>query len=230
MKPRYSCDQAKKYFAFANGSFSWHYLEKPALARFLKPLVSKQAKILDAGCGFGRSTQMLAGLGFAGKNITGVDISRELLEIAKDRLPKAKFVQTDLTKFHAPKASFNLIVSNMVLQYLDKDQYNTTTKKFFQWLKPDGHLLFITVHPLRFREHFLKYFLNKEETEHTPWGTKISYYPKTFSTYYNGLAKAGFTILKVDEPVPTKASKNQNPAEYKKYSSTPTRLLFLARK
>ena len=66
-------------------------------------------KTLDFGCGAGRSTRFLRKLGF---NVTGVDISEDMLRIARALDPQGDYCLVpgdDLTEFDSE--SFNLIVS-----------------------------------------------------------------------------------------------------------------------
>jgi len=80
--------------------------------RDLPAIVSEHvsgAKALDFGCGTGRSTRFLRKLGF---NVTGVDISEDMLRIARDLDPAGDYrlVPGDnLTEFDSE--SFDLIVS-----------------------------------------------------------------------------------------------------------------------
>ncbi|MBU0460499.1 MAG: class I SAM-dependent methyltransferase, partial [Nanoarchaeota archaeon] len=50
---------------------------------------SKDAKILDVGCGSGQATSAFSKRGFS---VLGVDVSRKLIDIAKKKCPKAKFI------------------------------------------------------------------------------------------------------------------------------------------
>ncbi len=83
-------DQALKYSSFANDSFSWHYLEKPLLDKLLSSLSFKKPKVLDAGCGMGRTLKYLVDKKIPKENITGVDISSEMLVIANKNSPGGK--------------------------------------------------------------------------------------------------------------------------------------------
>jgi ubiquinone/menaquinone biosynthesis C-methylase UbiE len=48
-------DQAVEYSDFANSSFSWLYLEKPLMDKVMSMVSVKNPKVLDAGCGMGRT-------------------------------------------------------------------------------------------------------------------------------------------------------------------------------
>jgi hypothetical protein len=75
--------------------------------------------VLELGVGAGiRSSQILAEHG----RLTGVDLSREQLRRAKERLPGATLVHGDVTKVELPSASFDAVVSFYVLNNLPQPE------------------------------------------------------------------------------------------------------------
>ena len=57
-------------------------------------LLPSSADVLDAGCGVGIPvSQFLVKKGF---NVTGVDISKKLIDLAKENVPKASFYQKNI--------------------------------------------------------------------------------------------------------------------------------------
>ncbi len=230
MNIKYSEAQAQKYAQFADNSFSFKYLEKPVIEKHLRPLLTTHSKVIDIGCGNGRSTKLLVDLGFRKTDIVATDISPHMLALAKKSLKGIKFIESDLRNLILSDNSFDIIVSNMVLQDLDQQDLRMVMKKFYRWLTPKGHLVFIVVHPLRFRSNYEHYFEDTVQVEETPWGTTIEYYPKKVSDYVNAAIEFGFTLLKVEEPQALVEGKQENPEQYIKYSSIPTRLVIKARK
>ncbi len=230
MNIRYSGRQGQKYAQFAEKLFSWKYLEKPVIESHLKTLVVSHKRVLDAGCGTGRSTSLLLNLGFTKEHIVATDISSNMLEIAQSSLPRVKFIESDLLKLDFNDNSFDIILSNMVLHYLNQDDSRMIIKKFYNWLDHGGYLLFIVVHPFRFPANYSQYFDNEAKVEKTPWGTTMEYYPKKISDYVNAVIESGFELLKVDEPQALVEGKVESSEEYTKYSSIPTRLVIKAKK
>ena len=58
-------------------------------ARIIERLIPKDAKVLDAGCGYGRMSPLF-------KNYVGVDFSPDFIEWAKRDYPQKEFIQGNL--------------------------------------------------------------------------------------------------------------------------------------
>lgn len=61
----------------------------------------KDDKVLDAGCGYGRASQWF-------NDYTGVDLSPDLLAIAKKEYPDKKFIQSKLDKLPFEDDEFDM--------------------------------------------------------------------------------------------------------------------------
>lgn len=85
---------------------------------FLSSL-SKDIKILDVGCGYGRVLRYLDGLFF--KNLTGFDISENYVDEAKRICPKAKVFISSFEDFK-PKDKYDLILLMGVIEYIPSDK------------------------------------------------------------------------------------------------------------
>ena len=77
-------------------------------------------KVLDVGCGSGRVSFMLAK---EGANVTGVDYSENMLNLAKNYQTKhgisnVKFVHGDLEQF-SPDEKFDISIALGVVDYVD---------------------------------------------------------------------------------------------------------------
>jgi ubiquinone/menaquinone biosynthesis C-methylase UbiE len=103
-------------------------------------LVPKGAKILDAGCGYGRCSEMLLKKGY---DVTGIDLSEKLLEKAKT-IKRARFYFMDVRNLDFPEKSFDAVWCNSVLLNLKKQDALKALKEFNHVLKGGG-ILFINV-------------------------------------------------------------------------------------
>lgn len=223
--------QSKLYSEFAENSFSWKYIEKPALDKHLKPIFEKDLLVLDVGCGAGRIIKYLLQKGISPNHLIGIDSSKEMLSFARRKFPSIKFIHGDVSKSDTfPRLSFDLITCIMTLQHLDQKGLKNTLKNFYGRLRKGGVLLCLIPHPTRMtHEDLSKYFKREELLYESPWNTKIHYFHRPLSDYIKETLHAGFTIQTVDEPEIIKQGRG-NSKDYKKYSSYPSRLLILARK
>ena len=106
--------------------------------------------ILDIGCGTGNYTRLLKGK-FPQAKITAIDLSKEMLCIAKDKLAdrSIKFLRADGQKLKI-KEKFDLISSNATFQWFDG--LKQTLGQYQKSLKKCGFILFSTFGPLTFYE------------------------------------------------------------------------------
>jgi len=130
--------QAKIYTDFANESFSWKYIEKPSLERHLKKYLKPGAKILDAGCGSGRVIRYLISKDTKQKNITGVDINKEMLQIARNDFRAVRLINSGISNAKFKDSSFDMIISTMVIHYLDNQKLAKSLSNFYKWSKNTG--------------------------------------------------------------------------------------------
>jgi ubiquinone/menaquinone biosynthesis C-methylase UbiE len=221
-------DQASGYSSFANDSFSWRYLEKPLLDDVLLSVLTKKIKVLDAGCGMGRTLKYLLDKKIPKENIIGVDISDEMLVIARKNVPGVKTIKSDLTKLEI-KDKFDLITCTHVLHYLGEKDFLTTLKNFYKLLKPGGTLFFVITHPVRTTRHNLsEYFKRDWIVDHTPWGTTSPLFLRPVCDIVNETIKAGFTIKSLEEPDVSLVAKKSDLVNYLKYSCCPSRVAVVA--
>jgi ubiquinone/menaquinone biosynthesis C-methylase UbiE len=95
--------------------------------------------VLDLGCGNGRLYQM-----FAKKQVqyTGVDQSQELLKIAHEKFPTAKFVVGEMSKLDFAGETFDSIYCIAALNHIPGREFQLQcVKEMYRVLKPGGKLL-----------------------------------------------------------------------------------------
>lgn len=103
----------------------------------------KFQRILDVGCGTGMSTSPLI-LIRKNAEILGIDMSKEMLEKAREILSTAIFIQRDCSKPLLYLDTFDLIFSNAFVQWLpDQEKFITNA---FSMLNENG--IFATQIPL----------------------------------------------------------------------------------
>jgi ubiquinone/menaquinone biosynthesis C-methylase UbiE len=99
--------------------------------------------VLDLGCGTGNVMMRLTQLGLC---ITGVDVSPEMLAVARRKIPPgaaARFVQTGAVELidHFPAGSFDTIVSILVFSELSDAEQRVVLRQCRCLLHPGGRLI-----------------------------------------------------------------------------------------
>ena len=96
---------AKEYSeSMKQGRFFNDYIEIPAIKKIIKNVKSK--KVLDVGCATGTHSKILAEKGAA---VYGLDISEEMIRLAKTKVPKGKFIVADMKELPFPKEMFDVV-------------------------------------------------------------------------------------------------------------------------
>ena len=129
-----------KIYGWFDEARSREFFEKPWLDLAISYLKSS-AKILDLGCGMGEPIgKYFIEQGF---DLTGIDGSHKLIELAKMRFTQAKFMVYDMREINLNE-KFDLIIAWHSLFHLTQDQQRTMFKVFVKHLNPNGILLFTT--------------------------------------------------------------------------------------
>lgn len=226
-------EQGDKFAKFAEDSFSWKYLEKPTFDRHLKSFYNSSTIVLDAGCGSGRISGHLISNGILEENITGVDLDKNLLNKTHQKFPKIKLIHSDISEAPIPENTYDLIVSSMVLLYLDAEKLKKAFQNFYRALKKGGTLFYLTTHPLRTSSNLKTSYQKAGWREIVaPWGKTIPIFHRSMSDFVNETISAGFTLELIDEPRFLPSAKSANPTEYERYhqSHGAPRLIVKARK
>ena len=93
-------------------------------------------RVVDLGCGPGNSTELLIER-FPGAEVTGVDSSPDMLRQARQRLPRCKFVEADLSTW-TPEPGTDLLFGNAVFHWVP--DHPNVLKRLLQALGPGGVL------------------------------------------------------------------------------------------
>lgn len=202
--------------------------ERPATLALLPPLSG--LRILDAGCGSGWYANYFLEQGAA--SVTCIDASPKMVAAARERLGVQAVVQVhDLSKplDFAGDASFDLIVSPLVLHYLP--DLKPVFLELWRVLRPHGWLVFSVHHPtLVFNAHHLADYYQTIWIEEEWDAGKVGFYHHPLEVYTGGLASAGFVIERLHEARPTVEFQARDPENYEKIMHNPWFLFFRARR
>ncbi|MDI1449791.1 class I SAM-dependent methyltransferase [Polyangium sp. 6x1] len=106
--------------------------------RWLAERLAPGDRVLDVGCGSGIPTAKL--LAEAGLSVHGVDISKEMLRLARRNAPGATFEQVDVMSFSPEPGSFGGAAAFFSLLMLRKSEIPAALAKIGRALRPGGHL------------------------------------------------------------------------------------------
>jgi SAM-dependent methyltransferase len=207
-------------------------LNNPAFFALVGDLRGKT--VLDAGCGEGYNTRLLAQ---GGAQVTGVDISPRMIELARaeeEREPLGIRYETasfsDLSLFGG--GTFDAVVSSMAL--MDAADLEGALREFQRVLRVGSDLFFSVTHPCFMTKGFdwlhdgdgkatrllvSGYFDAEPWVERwrfnpAPEGTPlfaIPVFPRALSNYVNALVDAGFALREIREPQPSEEACREHP-------------------
>lgn len=115
-------------------------IEEPIVKKILKKY--PKGKVLDLGCGTGRYSLYLDSLGHS---VTGIDISMDMIEFAKQKSKQIQFIQGDISNLPFEDNSFDLVVSGLTIHYVRN--LEKAINEFSRVLRPGGHMIISSVHP-----------------------------------------------------------------------------------
>jgi ubiquinone/menaquinone biosynthesis C-methylase UbiE len=128
--------------------FFHKHMINPAMLDLLGPVAGKA--VLDVACGEGHFSRKLAELAKGNIQITGIDASETLIEIAKKRNKNFSHCLTfqvgDASRMaQVPSKAYDMAICNMALMFIK--QYEDTIQEVARALKPRGTFIFSLLHP-----------------------------------------------------------------------------------
>lgn len=139
------------------------------------------ASVLDVGCGAGVPVaQLLAGR----FRVTGVDVSSEMIRLARANVPHASFIRSDITSVEFDDSTFDAAVAFFSLFHIPREDHPRLFRRIRDWLKPGGYLM-------------CTLSLDGEAgyTKDDFFGAKMYWSNYGLTEYEEMLAGIGFTIL-----------------------------------
>ena len=209
------------------------HLNNPAFFEMVGDLRGKA--VLDAGCGEGYNTRLLAK---RGAKVTGVDISPRMIDLARreeEREPLGIRYElgslSDLSFLESE--AIDAVVSTMAL--MDSPDIEDALREFHRVLRPAGDLFFSITHPCFMTKGFEwlpddagveSRLLVSGYFDREPWVERwrfqsapedealfaIPVFPRTLSDYVNRLINAGFVLQEIREPRPSEEACRAHPS------------------
>lgn len=129
---------AKEYVDYFGDD--WEFIKE--IEEF-KSLLKENSTVLDLGCGSGYITNYL----YEHKlNAIGIDFSKEMIDIAREKFSKIKFLLTDFVDIekHFQKNSVDALIAIYSLYFVPKEQFEKLLSSLSKILKDKGLFLFVT--------------------------------------------------------------------------------------
>jgi SAM-dependent methyltransferase len=163
-------------------------VDEPAVAGILDPLPPGAA--LDAACGTGRMTALLAA---RGHRTVGVDSSPDMLARARERVPAGEFRLGELDRLPLADGAVDVVVCSLALAHVP--DLRPVLAEFARALRPGGHLVTSDVHPERVAR-------GSVPAVRLPDGTpgRVETYRHAVGDYVRAALAAGLGVLRCEEP------------------------------
>jgi SAM-dependent methyltransferase len=126
-------------------------------------LVNKEnPKVLEIGCGNGRDGQEILK---RTNDYLGIDISEELIKLAKEKVPEGHFEVADTLSFNFPMG-LDLVFAFASLIHITKEEFKEVSEKLYNCLNDNG----IVRISLKYSDTY------KEVTEESEFGIRTYYH------------------------------------------------------
>ena len=180
-----------------------------------------EKRVLDIGCGEGRFSRLLAGLG---AEVTGVDLTEPLIARARELAVGSETYMVGDAESLSGLADdcFDLAVSYIVL--VDLLDYRRSIEAAYRVLRPGGRFIVCNVHPVRSavpmgwinqggRKLFyaVDNYCDEGPREFTWWNRSFINMHRTLSSYVAAFVESGFTLEALLEPTPSEEQLAENP-------------------
>jgi len=127
---------APKYLSGRKEFVNHRYLEH--LEKLLKP----DSEILDLGCGAGKPIDRF--FINKGHSVTGIDISKTQIKLAKSNVPKARYTVKDISNLKKAEYQVDAVVSFYVIIHIPRETHEQLLDTINSFL-PTGGLILLTM-------------------------------------------------------------------------------------
>lgn len=110
-------------------------------AAALEPIledIREDARVLDLGCGSGRPVAELLASKY---DYVGVDLSPEMIRVARTRAPEAEFEVANMTEIDFASRSFGAVVAFYSIIHVPRQLHSALFRSIRRWLAADGLLV-----------------------------------------------------------------------------------------
>ncbi len=104
-----------------------------------RKFMPRRGRVLDLGCGGGLPVSKY--FQDHGYQVTGIDISPEMVDLARASVPTAEFKVMDMSDLEFEDHSFDIIVSFYTIIHVPRDEHERTLSRLFRMPRPGGSIL-----------------------------------------------------------------------------------------
>jgi 2-polyprenyl-3-methyl-5-hydroxy-6-metoxy-1,4-benzoquinol methylase len=184
------------------GDFARRHLLNPTIFALAGSVAGK--RILDAGCGEGYLSRMLAQRGAL---VTGAEPATGLYALCVERERRkplgVSYLNADLIALPLPPQSFDLVIANMVL--MDIPDYHSAIHMLAAMARPGGDIIITLLHPCFEESGAL--WPGKHAVETSAYFAEVErpqrigvLFHRPLSAYVNHLLDAGLALRRIVEP------------------------------
>lgn len=199
------------------------YYERPATLSLLPNIENKT--VLDAGCGPGVYAEFFQA---NGAKVIAFDVSPKMVALAQQRLgPDFDVRVADLNDSitFMDDASVDVVVCALVMDYVE--DWRKALAEFHRVLRPAGHLIFSTTHPVFEVSYFKSDNYFEIEQVSTEWKgfhpvrVQMPSFRRPLQEIINPIIDTGFRLDKILEPKPTAEFAEADPKHYAELNKLP---------
>ena len=134
-------EEASKFYSKGAEKFAKNFSQENIAKNYLNLIedfaerVEASGKILDAGCGPGRDSQLLSDKGF---DVTGIDLSEEMIEIAQEK--DGNFRVMDVRNLDFEDETFDGVLANQLLVFFQDEERRKAFQELERVLKSGGKI------------------------------------------------------------------------------------------
>lgn len=171
-------------------------------------------RVLEIGCGTGRHTSKLVE---QGNEVVGIDASREMLRIARERVGEHRvtLICDDFVASTAlEEASFDGAITSLVLEHID--DLDLVTRKIARVLRPGGQWFLSEIHPARTAKGTFAHFRDPSNGQ----DVHLTSYAHSAESIECAAARAGLALQATDDVLGSEALAGSR-AGWEKYRGIP---------
>ena len=206
---------AKGYDAYSNGLIM---IEEPIVRRLAGDVRGK--RLLDVACGTGRHSVHFDA---AGAQVTAVDASEHMLEMARAKTSGVTWKQGDIAALPAADASFDIVVNALVMEHVQ--DIRPALAEAERVLAPGGAFVLSVYHPTFLWKGVPPHFKSHEEEREYEMPAFIH----MAADYVTGVLALGMRLTHLLEPLVDDALVAKLP-KWQKHHGTPAAIILRAEK